>query len=261
VRRTGYSTPKNCGVVAGMKESQHEPLHHDESDKQHPLCQPEAHCNSRSRLFGKVMIAACLRTALDAAAGAVLPRLFSTKENAARCCAFPSNCAGASLSRTVLVQMLLSVEMKVPLQKSATSVRRNLVIAFVYLKMLDSNDKSRYTKIHGVQQRAGGHSHQTTPGVLASKESGDRRFDDEARCPSPELRGCGCHYYRLDRMARLHRAATRAQLLTWSNDTQLRRASAQGGAGTSTEHASKRGLQKGQMKIVSVPVWGQSQQL
>ena len=115
-----------------MKESQHEPLHHDENDKQQ-LCQPEAQCNSRSRLSGKVMIAACLRTASDAAAGALLPRLVSIKENAARCCAFPSNCASTPLSRTVLVQMLLSVEMKVPLQKSATSVRRNLVIAFVCL--------------------------------------------------------------------------------------------------------------------------------
>jgi hypothetical protein len=135
-----------------MKESQHEPLHHDESDKQHRFCQPEAQCNSRSRLSGKVMIAACLRIASDAAAGAHLPRLFSTKENAARYCTFPSTCASMLLSRTVLLQMLLSVEMKVLLQKSATSVRRNPVIAFVYLQMLDSNDKSRYTEMLGSQQ-------------------------------------------------------------------------------------------------------------
>ena len=33
------------------------------------------------------------------------------------------------------------------------------------------------------------------------------------------------------------------------------------GAGTSTEHASKRGLQRVQMKIILVPVWRQCQQL
>lgn len=125
----------------GMKESQHEPLHHDEIDKKQPFCQPETQSNRRSRLSGKAVIAACLRFVSDAAAGALLPRLFATKERAVRCCAFPSNYASAVLSRTVLVYMLLSVEMKVPLQKSATSVRRNLVTAFVYLKCWTATTK------------------------------------------------------------------------------------------------------------------------
>jgi len=121
------------------------------------------------------MIAACLRVAPDAAAGALLPRLFSTKEMASGCCAFPSDCASTTLSRTVLVQMLLNVEMKFPLQQSATSVRRGPVLALAFLSMLDSNDKSRYTKILGGQQRVEGLPHQIACNCSSIERIGGHR--------------------------------------------------------------------------------------
>ncbi|KAF2622847.1 hypothetical protein BU25DRAFT_202017 [Macroventuria anomochaeta] len=115
----------------------------------------------------------------------ILPRLLPTNERAICCCAFPKNCGSTLLSRTLFVQMLLSVEMKVPLQKGCDACQTKPDYCVVFPQLLDSYNNAN-TKVLGGEPPSVALPHQIAYWPSSIE---DLIAIEEACCPASELRG------------------------------------------------------------------------